>query len=65
MAQRVGYLYVKLSLVLLLRRFRFSVSDKTEEPLKFNPNAMDRISASGLWLNVERCVPNEQQRPDR
>lgn len=57
MAQRVGYLYVKLGIVLLLRKFEFSVNERTEEPLKWSPFAMERIPMSGLWLNVKRLDP--------
>lgn len=61
MAQRVGYLYVKLGIVLLLRKFVFSVNERTEEPLNFSPFAMERIPTSGLWLNVKRQSPPAQQ----
>lgn len=63
MAQRVGYLYVKLAIVVLLRKFRFSVNEKTIEPVDSHPSAVDRIPATGLWLNVERCGSVEEEEP--
>lgn len=61
MAQRVGYLYVKLGLVVLLRRFRFSLNAKTEEPIKLGPWAPDMMPTSGVWLNVQRYSREEEE----
>lgn len=61
MAQRVGYLYVKLGLVLLLRRFRFSINAKTEEPITFSAWSPDMMPNTGMWLNVQRYTEEEEE----
>lgn len=54
-AQRLGYLFVKLGIVMLLRQFRFSVNEQTVQPIQFAPFSADMMPSTGIWLNVERC----------
>ena len=54
MAQRVGYLYVKLALVLLIRRYRFSVHPRNPSPVPMSPMTADRLPSEGVYLNVQR-----------
>lgn len=45
-------LQIKIGLVLLLAKYRFSVSSKTKEPIKLNPKSTLRVPQSRIWLNV-------------
>ncbi|CAD7083748.1 unnamed protein product [Hermetia illucens] len=50
---RFGMIQVKLGVIAGLRRFRYSVSSKTKEPLKLLTKALAIQAEGGIWLNIE------------
>lgn len=63
LAQRLGYLYIKLGLVQLLRKFRFSINERTTEHIKSSQFSDGLMSSTGIWLNVERWTPTPDNNP--
>jgi cytochrome P450 family 6 len=51
---RFGLLQAKVGLIYLLSRFKFSVCEKTELPLKLDPKALITSSTSGIWLRINK-----------
>jgi cytochrome P450 family 6 len=51
---RFGLLQVKLALVFLLSKFKFSVCEKTELPIKLDPKAVITAAVSGIWLRINK-----------
>lgn len=52
--ERFGKMQAKVGLISLLRRFKFSVSEHTEIPLKFNKRNFSLSTQDGIILKVER-----------
>jgi cytochrome P450 family 6 len=51
---RFGLLQIKVGLVSLLSKFKLSVCEKTELPIKFDPKALITACTSGIWLRINR-----------
>jgi cytochrome P450 family 6 len=51
---RFGQLQTKFGLALLLSKYRFSVHEKTQTPLKFESSSMIMFAKGGIWLRVEK-----------
>jgi cytochrome P450 family 6 len=51
---RFGLLQTKVGLVFLLSKFKFSVCEKTELPIKLDPKAIITASTSGIWLRINK-----------
>ncbi|XP_968293.3 probable cytochrome P450 6a17 isoform X2 [Tribolium castaneum] len=49
---RFGLMQSKLGLVSLLKRYKFTVSEKTREPLKMKPNSLVLSAEGEIWLDV-------------
>lgn len=55
-AMRFAHLEVKTCVAHLMSQFNVCVNKKTQEPLKFKPEAFGLDPVGGLWLNFERRV---------
>ncbi|XP_039490798.1 cytochrome P450 6a2-like [Drosophila santomea] len=51
---RFGQMQARIGLAQIIRRFRISVCDKTEIPLKFNPASVAMVPIGGVYLRMER-----------
>ncbi|CAD7012838.1 unnamed protein product [Ceratitis capitata] len=51
--QRFGRMQIRIGLAHLLRKYRFSVCDKTEIPLKINIKSFLLNTLNGIYLKVE------------
>lgn len=51
---RFGLMQTKVGLASLLRNFKFSVNEKTQEPLKMKPNTLVLSTKGEIWLNAEK-----------
>lgn len=51
---RFGKMQIRIGLVLLLRKFKFSVCAKTEVPLKKTKNKFTSSALNGIFLKVEK-----------
>ncbi|EFA05683.1 cytochrome P450 6a2 [Tribolium castaneum] len=51
---RFGLMQSKVGLVSLLRNFKFTVNEKTQEPLKMKTNSLVLAVEGEIWLNVHR-----------
>lgn len=51
---RFGKIQAKIGLVSLLRRFKFSVSNRTDVPLIFSKKSFLLTTDDGIYLKVER-----------
>lgn len=51
---RFGMLQARVGLAILLNHFKFTLSAKVSEPLKFSNSNIVLTPADGLWLNVEK-----------
>ncbi|XP_044260804.1 probable cytochrome P450 6a17 isoform X2 [Tribolium madens] len=49
---RFGLIQSKLGLAFLLKRYKFTVSAKTQEPLKMKPNSLVLSAEGEIWLDV-------------
>lgn len=50
---RFAMLQIKLALVLLLRQYRFGLSDKTKEPIKINPKSLLAVPRKKtIWVDL-------------
>lgn len=63
MANRLAYLYVKYGITLLLRQYKFTVHERTVEPIVFAPWAMDMVPTTGLWLKAEKISADNNEVP--
>lgn len=52
--QNCAMMYVKMAMTSLLLSYEFSVNDKTELPVQFDPKNLKIDVKNGLWLNVVR-----------
>ncbi|KAI5637098.1 cytochrome p450 domain-containing protein [Phthorimaea operculella] len=50
---RFAMISAKMAMVSLLKNFKFSICDKTENPIKFDKSAMLLKASTGLWVRVE------------
>ncbi|KAL0883161.1 hypothetical protein ABMA27_016607 [Loxostege sticticalis] len=50
---RFAMFSAKLAMVSLLKNFKFSACDKTDDPIKFDRGAMLLKAAKGLWVRLE------------
>ncbi|CAB3261456.1 unnamed protein product [Arctia plantaginis] len=50
---RFAMLSAKLAMVSLLKNFKFSVCDKTVDPIQFHKRAILLKAKDGLWVNIE------------
>ncbi|KAJ3651670.1 hypothetical protein Zmor_017694 [Zophobas morio] len=51
---RFGLLQSKMGLVSLIRNFKFSLNEKTKQPLIYKPNSLVLSVEGEVWLNAER-----------
>ncbi|XP_039955220.1 cytochrome P450 6a9-like [Bactrocera tryoni] len=51
--QRFGYMQIRIGLAHLLQKYRFSICDKTEIPLKMNVKSFLVNTLNGIYLRVE------------
>uniref|UniRef100_V5GTA8 Putative cytochrome P450 6a14 n=1 Tax=Anoplophora glabripennis TaxID=217634 RepID=V5GTA8_ANOGL len=51
---RFGIMESKVGLTSILRKFKVTLNEKTEVPLKMNPRAIVTTSEGGIWLNLEK-----------
>jgi cytochrome P450 family 6 len=51
---RFGMMQARIGLALLLKNFRFELSEKTSVPLKFSIKAPLLNVEGGIWLKVEK-----------
>ncbi|XP_022229025.2 cytochrome P450 6a2 [Drosophila obscura] len=51
---RFGQMQARIGMAQLLNRFKFSVCDKTEIPLKYEPKSFTLGSIGGIYLRLER-----------
>nr|WCC58070.1 cytochrome P450 [Pharsalia antennata] len=51
---RFGVMQSKVGLTSILRKFKVTLNEKTEVPLKMNPRAFVTTSEGGIWLNLEK-----------
>jgi hypothetical protein len=52
---RFGLLQVKVGLIFLLSKYKFSVCEKTQLPVKLDPRQMIVSSPESVWLRVNKC----------
>lgn len=50
---RFAMLSAKTAMVSLIKNFKFSVCEKTENPVKFNAREFLLKAKNGLWVHVE------------
>ncbi|KAB0791091.1 hypothetical protein PPYR_02891 [Photinus pyralis] len=53
---RFGLMQTKIGLMLMLKNFKFTLSDRTENPIRFNPNCFVLSVKGGIWLKAERIA---------
>ncbi|KAK9884821.1 hypothetical protein WA026_009048 [Henosepilachna vigintioctopunctata] len=51
---RFGMMQTKVGLIALLLNYEFSVNEKTEEPLQYDPHSFTLSTKGVLWLNLRR-----------
>ncbi|KAK5638809.1 hypothetical protein RI129_013104 [Pyrocoelia pectoralis] len=51
---RFGFMQVGVGLALLLKNFRFTLSDKTNVPLRMNPQSFVLSVVDDIWLNLHK-----------
>lgn len=51
---RFGIMQSKVGLTSILRKFKVTLNEKTEVPLKMNPRAIVTTTKGGIWLNLEK-----------
>ena len=51
---RFGLMQTKVGLTAALKRYRFTVNKKTQEPLKLNVKSMLTSAEGEIWLNAEK-----------
>ncbi|KAK5638736.1 hypothetical protein RI129_013031 [Pyrocoelia pectoralis] len=51
---RFGLMQTKIGLLLMLKNFKFSLSDKTQTPIQLNPICFVLSVKGGIWLNAEK-----------
>ncbi|CAH0555970.1 unnamed protein product [Brassicogethes aeneus] len=52
--ERFGVMQSKVGLATLLRRYKFTLSDKTQVPLKMHPLQFITTALGDIWLNYEK-----------
>lgn len=45
---------IKIALISLILKFKFSPCDKTPVPLKYNPRSVVQVPTDGIYLKAER-----------
>lgn len=53
---RFGMMQSKLGLVSLIRNFRITLSEKTEQPIEFRKNAFILTTESGMWIKFKKIL---------
>ncbi|XP_063929789.1 probable cytochrome P450 6a17 [Zophobas morio] len=51
---RFGQIQSKLALISLLRNFKFTINNRTQEPLKMKKSTLVLTAESGIWLNANK-----------
>ncbi|KAB0791090.1 hypothetical protein PPYR_02890 [Photinus pyralis] len=53
---RFGLMQTKIGLLLMLKNFKFTLSDKTATPIELNPICFVLSVQGGIWLNAEKVA---------
>ncbi|XP_062534936.1 probable cytochrome P450 6a14 [Armigeres subalbatus] len=56
---RFALLEVKFGIAQLVSRLRFTVNERTQLPLRYDPTKNVATALGGLWLDVERIIPGK------
>jgi cytochrome P450 family 6 len=51
---RFGLMQSKVGIASLLKEYKFTVSKKTMEPLKFKPRSLTPAAEGEIWLDAEK-----------
>jgi cytochrome P450 family 6 len=54
LGMRFGLMQTKVGLTTLLRNFKFTVNEKTKEPLKMNPASLVLSAQGEIWLDAHK-----------
>ncbi|XP_065338079.1 cytochrome P450 6B1-like [Cloeon dipterum] len=54
--QRFAFVQIKMALAIVLSKFRLTLNELTNQPLRFDPKTLISTPLGGIWLNIEERI---------